>query len=103
MKDIVPINEITNLEFATKWMQEVVKAYEDKTISKKNTSNLAKKTLKKLQEFQVKPDETDNYAKVVDLCTSLSTIDRSEGNFEKFYLESLKEELNKLLEDLQEA
>jgi hypothetical protein len=100
MSDISPLTEITNLKSLANWMQNVIKAYESGAINKKTAAALAKRTLKKFNNYIAKPEESENYEKLSDLCTSLSTIQRSEGNFETFYLESLKEELDILLKTL---
>ncbi|MHA1201547.1 MAG: hypothetical protein ACTSQ4_03395 [Candidatus Heimdallarchaeaceae archaeon] len=100
MSDISPLTEITNLKSLASWMQNVIKAYESGAINKKTVAALAKRTLKKFNNYIAKPEERENYGKLSDLCTSLSTIQRSEGNFEKFYLGSLKEELDILLKTL---
>lgn len=102
MSDISPLTEITDLKSVASWTQNVIKAYESGVINKKTAAALAKKTLKKFNNYIAKPEEIEDYEKLVDLCTSLSTIQRSEGNFEKFYLGSLKEELDSLLKTLME-
>ena len=102
MSDISPPTKITDLKSVASWTQNVIKAYESGAINKKTASSLAKKTLKKINNYVAKPEESENYEKLLDLCTSLSTIQRSEGDFEKFYLESLKEELDSLLKTLME-
>ncbi len=103
MSDISPLTEITDLKSVASWTQNVIKAYESRAINKKTVSALAKKTLKKINEYIAKPEEREDYEKLLDLCTSLSTITRAEGNFEKFYLKSLKEELDSLLKTLMGA
>ena len=103
MSDISPLTEITGLKSVASWTQNVIKAYESGFINKKTASALAKKTLKKFHNYVAKPEEREDYEKLLDLCTSLSTIQRSEGNFEKFYLESLKEELDSILKTLMEV
>ncbi len=102
MSNISPLTKITNLKSVASWTHDVIKAYESRVINKKITANLAKKTLKKFKEYIAKPEERDDYEKLLDLCTSLSTIERSETSFEKFYLESLKEELDNLQKTLME-
>jgi len=102
MSDISPLTEIVDLKSVASWTQDVIKAYENGAINKKIASGLAKKTLKKFKVYKTKPEESDSYEKLLDLCTSLSTIERSEETFEKFYLESLKEELDNLQKTLME-
>jgi len=102
MSDISPLTEITDLKSVASWTQNVIKAYESGVIDKKVAAALTKKTLKKFNNYIAKPEESEDYEKLLDLCTSLSTIQRSAGNFEKFYLQSLKEELDSLLKTLME-
>ena len=100
MSDISPLTKIADLKSVANWTQNVIKAYESRVINKKTAANLTKKTLKKFKEYIAKSEEREHYEKLIDLCTSLSTIERSESSFEKFYLESLKEELNTLQKTL---
>ena len=102
MSDISPLTKIIDLKSVASWTQNVIKAYESGAINKKTAAALAKKTLRRFNNYIAKPEEIEDYEKLVDLCTSLSTIQRSEGNFEKFYLVSLKEELDSLLKTLME-
>jgi len=103
MSDISPLTEITDLKSVASWTQNLIKAYESGAINKKTVSALAKKTLKKFNNYIANPEESEDYERLLDLCISLSTITRAEGSFEKFYLESLKEELDSLLKALMEA
>ena len=103
MSNISPLIEITNLKSVATWMQNVIKAYESGAIPKKTAASLTKKTLKKYNEYIAKPEERENYDKLLDLCTSLSTIERAESNFEKYYLDSLKEDLISLIDALEEV
>ncbi|MHA2357278.1 MAG: hypothetical protein ACXABK_00730 [Candidatus Heimdallarchaeaceae archaeon] len=97
------LNEIQELKFAASWMLETINAYEEGVLERRSTSVLAKKALKKVKSYIPKcENEKENKGTVVDLCISLSTIDRAEGNFEKFYLASLKEELEKVIKILEE-
>jgi len=102
ISDIYPQTKITDINDVDSGTKNVIKGYESGAINKKTASSLAKKTLKKINNYVAKPEESENYEKLLDLCTSLSTIQRSEGDFEKFYLESLKEELDSLLKTLME-
>ncbi|MBY9001940.1 MAG: hypothetical protein KGD64_13565 [Candidatus Heimdallarchaeota archaeon] len=103
MSNISPLNVITNLKSVAIWMHNVIKAYESGAIPKKTASALSKRTLKKFSKYIPNPEERENYDKLLDLFSSLSTVDRADGNFEKFYLGSLKEELDTLLESLEVA
>jgi len=46
--------------------------------------------------------EKEHKEAIEDLCISLSTIDRAEGSFEKFYLDSLIEDLERIAKLLEE-
>ena len=96
MSEISPLYDITELKLVTEWMKGVINAFEKGSLDKKTTASVTKKTLKKLEQFIPNPEERENYDKILDLCISLSTIERAEGNFEKFYLDSLKEELENI-------
>jgi len=97
------LDEILKLKIAASWMLETINAYEEGVLERKFTSALAKKVLKKVKSYIPKGEhEKENKETIVDLCMSLSTIDRAEGNFEKFYLTSLKEELERVIEELEE-
>lgn len=95
-------DKINNLKTPTTWMIKVIEALEKGNLDKKTTSNIAKKALKKIEKYSPKIGENENYENVKDLCISLSTVERAKENFQKFYLESLKEELNKMLTILEE-
>ncbi len=97
MSSLSPLNELNNLEFAASWMLTAITEYEKGSIKRKEASDLAKKALKRIKKYVPKANEKTTYEAVIDLCISLSTIDRAMGNFEKFYLESLKEELDRII------
>lgn len=88
---------MSNIESAALWMLTTITEYEKGSVDKKETSSLAKKALKRIKKYVPKENEKITYEAVLDLCFSLTTIDRAMGNFEKFYLESLKEELDKIV------
>jgi hypothetical protein len=96
MTDISPLDEVTNLQDVTSWMLSTLKAYQDGTINRKLASGMAKRVLRKIKNYSPTKLERDHIETVEDLCISLGTIDRAEGNFEKFYLDSLKEELERV-------
>ncbi len=97
MSSLSPLNELNDLETAASWMLTTITEYEKGLVNKKDTSTLAKKALKRIKKYVPNANEKINYEAVLDLCISLITIDRAMGNFEKFYLESLKEELDKII------
>lgn len=97
MSSLSPLNELNDLESAASWMLTTITEYENGIVNKKDTSTLAKKALKRIKKYVPKDNEKITYEAVIDLCVSLTTIDRAMGNFEKFYLESLKEELDKII------
>jgi hypothetical protein len=97
MSSLSPLNELSNLESAASWMLTTISEYERGSLNRKEASNLAKKALKRIKKYVPKDNEKTTYEAVMDLCVSLTTIDRAMGNFEKFYLESLKEELDKII------
>lgn len=102
MSTISPLDDISSLVQATKWMLIVLNAYKSDKVDRKQTSSLAKKAHRKLERYIPKPYEKEHKETVVDLCISLSTVDRAEGHFEKFYLESLEEELENIKITLEE-
>ena len=93
MTEIASLNNIENLKVVSYWMMDTIIAYETGSITKKHASALTKIVLRKLKKYAPTDKEKSNYDIILDLCISLSTIDRADGVFEKFYLESLKEEL----------
>ncbi len=97
MNSISPLNEVTDLQSVTSWMLSMVDAYLDGTINRKLASGMAKRVLRKIKHYSPTESEKDHIVTVEDLCISLSTIDRAQGNFEKFYLDSLKEELERVV------
>lgn len=102
MNNLEPLDDFDSLKKPVFWMLSSIQAFEEGIINKKTASNLANKALKKIKKYNPNPEEKENYEAVVDLCVSLTTIDRAENNFRKFYLSSLKEELNKVLSLLEE-
>ena len=102
MNSISPLEDIKSLLQATKWMLIVLDAYRNNNVKRNITSSLAKRAQRKLEKFIPKSYEKEHKETVVDLCFSLSTVDRSEGRFEKFYLTSLKEELENIKKILEE-
>ncbi len=102
MNNPEPLDDFESLKKPISWMLSSIHAFEEGLLDKKATSNLASKALKKIRKHTPNPEEKEKYETVIDLCVSLSTIDRAENNFQKFYLSSLKEELNKVLSLLEE-
>ena len=97
MSIITPLDKLTELKTAVSWMQQAVSAYEEGKASRKDISQLAKRAQKKIESYPPKDFEKEHKETVLDLCISLSTIERAEGNFENFYLDSLNNELDKVL------
>ena len=97
MSTISPLGKIDELQKAVKWMQEALASFENGTANRKEISNLAKSAQKKIESYIPNDFEKEHKEAVVDLCISLSTIDRAEGKFETFYLDSLHNELEKVL------
>ena len=102
MKNLEPLDDFKSLKKPVSWMLSSIHAFEEGLLDKKATANLANKALKKIKKYTPKPNEKENFEIVIDLCVSLSTIERAENNFKTFYLSSLKEELNKVLSLLEE-
>ena len=100
MSKIEPLQIVENLKSVIVWMNSIIEAFENGLIDKKSASGLTRKTLRKLKLYKPNEKEKENYDKTIDLCTSLSTIERSEGSFEKYYLDSLKEEITALMKSL---
>jgi len=96
MNTIAPLNAIKNLNDAVVWMKQVLDAYEEGTVEPKEISHLAKRAQKRIESYPPTDLEKEHKDTVIDLSISLSTIDRAEGNFENFYLNSLHEELDKV-------
>ena len=96
MSDISPLDEVNSLLSVTSWMLSTVEAYQEGNLNRKLASGMAKRVLRKIKNYSPSKLEKDHFETVEDLCISLSTIDRAEGNFEKFYLDSLKEELERV-------
>ena len=96
MTDISPLEEVNSLLSVTSWMLSTVEIYREGTLNRKLVSGMAKRALRKIKNYSPTKSEKDHLETVEDLCISLSTIDRAEGNFEKFYLDSLKEELERV-------
>ena len=96
MTDISHLDEVTNLQSVTYWMLSTVEAYQEGSINRKLASGMAKRVLRKIKHYVPTKLEKDHVETIEDLCISLSTIDRAQGKFEKFYLDSLKEELERV-------
>ena len=102
MTSISPLEEINNLHTVTIWMLSTVQAYRKGDIDRKFASGITKKVLRKIKNYNPSEFEKEHKEVVEDLCISLSTIDRAEGNFEKFYLDSLIEEIERVAKLLEE-
>ena len=100
MTRIEPMSNISNLHSVISWMKTIFKAFESGQDDKKSVASKTKKTLTLLQKFIPEKKNKENYDLILDLCISLSTINRSQGNFEKFYLESLKVNLEEIEKSL---
>ncbi len=97
MSTISPLGKIDELKKAVQWMQEVLSSFENGISSRKEISHLARSAQKKIESYRPADLEKEHKSVVIDLCISLSTIDRAEGHFEPFYLDSLHDELEKVL------
>ncbi|TET81437.1 MAG: hypothetical protein E3J43_00785 [Candidatus Heimdallarchaeota archaeon] len=102
MTAISPPDEIDNLYNVALWMRSTVQAYQEGIINRKLTSGMAKKVLRKIKSYIPTQQEKEHKEAIEDLCISLSTIDRAEGSFEKFYLDSLIEDLERIAKLLEE-
>lgn len=100
MTHIEPMSNISNLHNFISWMKTILAAFESGQVDKKSVASKTKKTLDLLQKFIPEKKDKENYDLILDLCISLSTIKRSQGNFEKFYLESLKSNLEEIEKSL---
>lgn len=100
MSNSKPLEKVEELKQVLNWMLDTLSAYEKGLLDKKTTANIAKKTKRKVEKYIPKENEKEYFENVLDLCLSLSTIDRAQGNFEKFYLESLREDLEKITKAL---
>lgn len=100
MTHIEPMSNISNLHSIITWMKTIFAAFESGKVDKKSVANKTKKTLAQLQKYIPEKNEKENYDLILDLCISLSTINRSQGNFEKFYLKSLKVNLEEIEKSL---
>jgi hypothetical protein len=96
MNTIAPLDKLKELKIAVSWMKRAVSAYEEGIASRKDVSHLAKRAQKKIESYPPKDFEKEHKETVLDLCISLSTIERAEGNFENFYLDSLNDELDRV-------
>jgi hypothetical protein len=102
MSNLQPPDKFDNLKIPTSWMLTTISTYEKGIVDEKTTAALANKALRRIKKYVPKQGEKEHYANILDLCLSLSTIDRAENNFKKFYLDSLKEELYKIFLLLEE-
>jgi len=102
MAGLTPLKKIYNLTSVTEWMINAINEYEAGNETKKRVSKLTRKVLKLLRKYKPEESQKVHYENVLDLCISLSTLERAEGPFKPFYLESLKEELHKALKLLKE-
>lgn len=93
MSSLSTIKQIESLLSVTVWMIQALDAYEEGTASGKAVSKSARKVIKLLKKYNPADNEKDHYENVLDLCISLSTIERAQGPFKPYYLESLREEL----------
>lgn len=94
------MSNILNLHNVITWMKTIFLAFESGKIDKKSVASKTKITLALLHKFIPEKNERENYDLILDLCVSLSTINRSQGNFEKFYLQSLKVNLEEIEKSL---
>ncbi len=97
MSTISPLDELKELKEAVVWMQKVLSSYENEIATRKDVALLAKRAQKKIESYKPNDLEKEHKETVIDLCISLSTIDRAAGNFENFFFDSLHDELEKAL------
>ncbi|MCE7741031.1 MAG: hypothetical protein GOP50_01110 [Candidatus Heimdallarchaeota archaeon] len=95
MSTISPLENLNKLKQAVTWMLQTITSYENGITSKKEIAHLAKRAQKKVESYKPNDLEKEHKEAVLDLCISLSTIDRAEGKFENFYINSLHDELEK--------
>ncbi len=100
MNAVSPLDNISELKKAVIWMQKTLTAYEDGLADSKEISTLAKRAQSKIESYIPKDHEKELKETALDLCVSLTTIERAQGNFESFYLSSLNNELEELSKTL---
>ncbi|MHA1222619.1 MAG: hypothetical protein ACTSSG_02680 [Candidatus Heimdallarchaeaceae archaeon] len=96
MSNASSLQKVYNLHQAALWMLSTLDSFQSGALDRKTTSLLAKKAKKKIERYVPSETEKEHFESVLDLCYSLCTIDRAQGSFEKFYLESLRTELEKI-------
>ncbi|MHA1303037.1 MAG: hypothetical protein ACTSQE_07915 [Candidatus Heimdallarchaeaceae archaeon] len=94
MADILDFEEV-DINITIEKMGAIISLYEKGTVSKKEAARLASKLLRLFKKYTPEKEQQETYDFVLDLCISLTTIKRAEGQFESLYLKSLKEELEK--------
>jgi hypothetical protein len=102
MTELLPLEEFDKLEQVASWMLSIVSAYEEGALDRKTASDLAKRAQKKIRKYNPKDLEKNHMETIEDLCISLSTIERAVGSFEKFFLTSLKEEIEAIIKTLED-
>ena len=102
MTELSPLEEFDKLEQVASWMLSIVSAYEKGVLDRKTTSALARRAQKKIRRHSPNDYEKDHKETIEDLCISLSTIDRAVGSFERFFLTSLKEEIETIIKTLED-
>ncbi len=85
--------KIETTDDALSIMQEIFSEYKQGNIDKKEASKMSKIVQSRLEAYKYSSNEKDKYDFVLDLCISLTTIKRADGSFEKYFLESLEQEL----------
>ena len=100
MNAVSPLDNINELKRAVIWMHKTLTAYEDGLATSKEISSLAKRAQSKIESYIPKNHEKELKETVLDLCISLTTIERAHGKFEPFYLSSLNNELEELSKTL---
>jgi hypothetical protein len=102
MTELSPLEEFDKLDQVASWMLTIVLAYEKGALDRKTASALARRAQKKIKKHIPNELEKSHKDIIEDLCISLSTIDRAVGSFEKFYLISLKEEIEAIIKTLKD-
>ena len=103
MTELSPLEEFDKLEQVASWMLSIVLAYEKGALDRNTASALARRAQKKIKKHSPNDSERDHKDTIEELCISLSTIDRAVGSFEKFYLASLKEEIETIIKTLKDG
>ncbi len=95
MSDIALEKELPSLSVAVDYLDHILSAYMEQRLNKKQASKISKKVLSMLRNYNFSSEEKDKFEFIEDLCLSFTTIERTKGDFEQFFFDSLVEELSK--------